>query len=45
MRIPAIVAMHSGTIVATHSGMIVATHSGPWLPPSFRSEATLVFMT
>jgi hypothetical protein len=44
VRIPANVAMHSGTIVATHSGMIVAMYSGARLPPSFRSEATLVLI-
>ena len=45
LQIPAIVAMHSGTNVATHSGMIVAMYSGARLPPSCRSEATLVLMT
>jgi hypothetical protein len=45
LRIPANVAMHSGTKVATHSGMMIATDSGPRLPPSYRSEATLAFMT
>jgi hypothetical protein len=37
--------MHSGAKVATHSGMMIATDSGPRLPPFYRSEATLVFMT
>jgi hypothetical protein len=45
LRIPANIATRSGGIVATHSGMIVAMYSGARLPPSYRSEATLAFMT